>query len=176
MPRWGRSRTRFQSAILSGALVGALACIALGDVPVSLSLAGTWAELQVYSELLPFPAVGQIRNTNTAALRVEIEQTGSSLLLHDHYCRITVKSTNPLARVEIPDSFLAVLIKGPVAAALDSGGSVIRFCQEWQTEIAGARLANPDTEPLPTDASDPRVIDEDGDGHPGVTLQARASG
>jgi hypothetical protein len=39
------------------------------------------------------------------------------------------------------------------------------------TEIAGAVLVDPLSEPLPTTADDPRVIDEDNDGHPGITVQ-----
>lgn len=40
-------------------------------------------------------------------------------------------------------------------------------------EVLGANLQRPDNESLPTVASDPRVLDQDGDGEPGVTISVR---
>ncbi len=167
-----------QSALLLVILVVALALhlpLLAGEDPLP-SLAGTWAEVQAYSEILPFPIVGQITNTNTATLRVEIVQSGSSLVLHDQYCRITVKSTSPLVSMEIPEVLLGLLVKGPAAAVLEPSPSGICFVQAWQTRTSGVLLEHPDDEPLPQSAADPRVIDEEGDGHPGVTVHVRVLG
>jgi hypothetical protein len=41
-------------------------------------------------------------------------------------------------------------------------------------EVAGA-VIDPAVETLPTSATDPRVIDEDGDGHPGITVTLSGS-
>jgi len=165
-------------ALLCVVFVAALALhlpLVAGEDPFP-NLAGTWAEVQAYSEFLPFPIVGQITNTNTATLRVEIEQSGSSLTLHDQYCRITVKSTNALVSMEIPDVLLSLLVKGPAAAALEPSPSGICFVQAWETRTSGVLLEHPDDEPLPNSAADPRVIDEEGDGHPGATVHVRVLG
>ena len=39
----------------------------------------------------------------------------------------------------------------------------------------GIRLADPATEALPKDPADPRIVDDDGDGKPGVTVRIRVS-
>jgi len=39
----------------------------------------------------------------------------------------------------------------------------------------GIRLEHPAVDPLPTDPQDPRVVDDDGDGKPGVTVKIRVS-
>ena len=44
------------------------------------------------------------------------------------------------------------------------------FLCEPIAELWGLELEEPFTEPLPDSADDPRVTDQDGDGHPGVTL------
>jgi len=75
--------------------------------------------------------LGEIRNTNTATLPVEIEQVGNSLTPHDHYCAITVESTNPLASTLIPEAFLGTLVKGPATAFLEPCESAVRFVQPW---------------------------------------------
>jgi len=174
----GCSRFVKQSALLLVIFVTALALdlpLSAGEDPLP-SLAGTWAEVQVYSEILPFPIVGQITNTNTATLRVEIEQSASSLVLRDQYCRITVKSTSALVSMEIPEVLLSFLVKGPAEAVLERSPSGICFVLAWQTRTSGVLLEHQDDEPLPQSAADPRVIDEEGDGHPGVTVRLRVLG
>jgi hypothetical protein len=39
----------------------------------------------------------------------------------------------------------------------------------------GIRLDDPATEPLPVDPADPRIVDDDGDGKPGITVTVRVS-
>jgi len=177
-------RRRIRSALgrcLTLVVVALFAAAGLGtaapadEAPLA-SLAGTWAEVEVYSELVAFPIVGEIRNTNTATLRVEIEQVGNSLTLHDRYCAIRVLSATPLASTEIPEAFLNFLVKGPATAVLEPSPSGVRFVRTWQARTSGVHLERPDDEPLPTNAADPRVIDEDGDGHPGVTVRLRVLG
>ena len=52
----------------------------------------------------------------------------------------------------------------------------MRFVQSWTIELHGVELDNPESDPLPTAANDPRVFDQDGDGKPGITVEARAFG
>jgi hypothetical protein len=40
----------------------------------------------------------------------------------------------------------------------------------------GIRLDDPANEPLPTDPNDPRIVDDDGDGKPGITVTVGANG
>ena len=73
--------------------------------------------------------------------------------------------TMPPARfsceVTLPDG-------GPAAPEVDLTGS--SFSCEPIAELWGLELKEPFTESLPDSPDDPRVTDQDGDGHPGVTL------
>jgi hypothetical protein len=141
-----------------------------------IDLSGTWAHMQVYSQYATFPLVGRVRNVTTVILRVQAEQTGSTVIMHDTYCSTTIDNGTILASTVIPDAFLASLAANPRIAALEQTEDGVRFVQEWYTEIRGARLDDPEREPLPTDAEDPRVFDQDGDGKPGMTVKSKIIG
>jgi hypothetical protein len=51
-----------------------------------------------------------------------------------------------------------------------------RIVFRWHTQVLGARLENPENETLPVDAADPRVFDQDDDGHPGMTVRVEIMG
>jgi len=139
-------------------------------------LSGTWVEVHVLSEILSFPIVGRVESTNEGVLLTEIMQTGSALSLSGRYCAIEVAIESPLAWTGIPDSFLAALGEQIRPATVEASAEGIRFILDWHAEVSGARLSDPHTEPLPRSCDDPRVVDADGDGHPGVTLLARVLG
>ena len=139
-------------------------------------LSGTWVEVHVLSEILSFPIVGRVESTNEGVLRTEIMQTGSALSLSGRYCAIEVAIESPLAWTGIPDSFLASFGQQMRPATIEASSERTRFVLDWYAEVNGARLSDPHTEPLPRSCDDPRVVDADGDGHPGVTLLARVLG
>jgi hypothetical protein len=140
------------------------------------NLSGTWVEVHVLSEILSFPIVGRVESTNEGVLRTEIMQTGSALSLSGRYCAIEVAIESPLAWTGIPDSFLASFGQQMRPATIEASSERTRFVLDWYAEVNGARLSDPHTEPLPRSCDDPRVVDADGDGHPGVTLLARVLG
>ena len=143
-------------------------------MPVDLS--GTWAEMQVYSQYATFPMVGRVRNVTTVILRVQIEQTGSAIVLHDAYCATTIDNGTILASTVIPDAFLSSLVANPRFMTLEQTEEGLHFVQEWYTEIRGVRLDDPENDPLPTTADDPRVLDQDGDEKPGMTVKSKIIG
>jgi len=57
---------------------------------------------------------------------------------------------------------------GEITARVEDG--VILFDRETVVMPLGVELTDPVNEALPTSADDPRVIDADGDGHPGVSI------
>jgi hypothetical protein len=64
--------------------------------------------------------------------------------------------TQALTGVDTPKQF--ALIAG---TSISSHGLI---------EVVGARLANPACDALPTDPNDPRLVDDDNDGLPGITI------
>jgi hypothetical protein len=154
----------------SSALVLGLAAAASAPVDVS----GTWAEMQVYREFATLPLVGEAARTSTVLLLVTMEQTGSSLIMRETYCSTKIDNGTAIASTTIPTSFLRSLAQTAKPASLDASETTTRFTQPWYTEVRGARLDDPERDALPTQADDPRVFDQDGDGKPGLTVHVSA--
>ncbi len=159
--------------LLAATLTIAAAAHAQGNDPVTPDVSGTWAEQQVLAEFATLPLVGEVPRVSTIVLRASITQSGSSLGLRATYCATDIDNGSPLATTVIPDAFLASLGEVAAAASLDETG---RFAQPWTVEVRGARLADPDRDALPTRAGDPRVVDQDRDGRPGLTVHVSALG
>ena len=139
-------------------------------------LSGTWVEVHVLSEILSFPSVGTVESTNEGVLLTEIVQTGGALSLSGRYCAIEVAIESPLAWTGIPEAFLAALGEQIRPATVETSAAGVHFVLDWHAEASGACLSDPHADPLPRSCDDPRVVDADGDGHPGVTLLARVLG
>jgi hypothetical protein len=157
-------------------LTACVVCVpqALGSEEPDVS--GVWTEIQVLSEFATLPLVGEVARTSTVTLRVTIEQAGSRLVLRAHYCATEIDSGSAIASTVIPDAFLASLGEIVAEASIDASAAPTRFVQPWTTEVRGARLEDPERDPLPTQADDPRVVDQDGDGKPGLTVHVSALG
>ena len=154
-----------------------LCAVAAAQVGAPIDLSGTWAELQVYPEITTIPFLNAtVTRTSVVLLRVEITQTGSSLLLTQTYCSTDIDSGTFLVSTVIPDAFLVSLGEARRPASLDASGTTIRFDQPWYTEVRGCRLADPVNDPLPTSTDDPRVFDQDSDGNPGLTVRVSILG
>jgi hypothetical protein len=145
------------------------------DVPPEAGLSGTWAQLKVLSDSVTFPLVGELARTSTLLQRVTIAQLGDSLSLAAAYCSSDFDNGPALTTV-VDQAFVSALGVVTAEASVSASGSATRFTQPPSTELHGVRLENPETDPLPTSADDPRVFDQDGDGKPGITVHACAFG
>ncbi len=155
--------------LLLACVVSTLVCPAAS---AGADLSGAWASLKVLSDSVTFPLVGDVSRTTTLIQRVTIDQSGSALTLRGAYC-LAEFDNGPALTTTTDSQFLRALDPVTVAAAIDASGC---FAQSWSTEVHGVRLDCPETDPLPTDAGDPRVRDDDHDGNPGITVHARAFG
>src|SRR5512137_1116630 len=165
------------------AVMGALAFLVAGaaslggSAPAPLpDLSGLWAMVQVMPAMTTLPIFGAVELTTIVTALVNVEQTGTCVVLRDVYCFTDVQMNPPVAVSRVPEEFIASLHPAPRTAILEPRDSGWRFEQPWVTEVRGARLADPANEPLPTDAADPRVTDQDGDGHPGLTVPVTVAG
>lgn len=170
----GKAARRSGLALLATALLVA-ALPATSRTGFASDLSGTWAALRVLSDIATFPLVGELERTSTLVQRVRIAEAGSTVAVHSTYCAATFDN-GPTLTTDLDSAFVRSL--GPVAASATRGSGDARafFEQAWSTEVYGARLENPETDPLPTYAGDPRVVDQDTDGHPGITVRACAFG
>lgn len=147
-------------------------CTAKPALASVTDLSGTWVAQVTGSQIVNAPIVGAIANQNVFYLLVTISQNGPAVAVNGHYCdRAQINAPGTMVPVVIPDAWAhtekVVSRAGTFAPGAD-GYSILSLPPV--SEIAGAVLNSP-SDPLPTTADDPRVIDEDNDGHPGITVR-----
>jgi len=163
-------RSRVLLGLLLAVLVGSSA---LGAIP---DLNGTWVMVQVYPRIAVLPLVGESSQTSYVVQRVSIEQDDDLLTMTDSYCFTVIEDTSLLATTEIPAAFMAALRPAPREATLSDQDGEITFIQQRYTEVRGATLDDDVTDKLPIEPDDSRVLDQDEDGFPGMTVNVNILG
>jgi len=148
-------------------------CAGGAEIP---DLAGSWAMIQVYPEIAVLPFVGEVARASIVAQLVSVEQIGLQLVMTDRYCFTVIEDGTSLVRTEIPTAFMASLRPGPRFAQISATAEGVGFFQPDSFEVRGALLNRPVDDPLPATADDPRVIDTDEDGKPGLTVRVAILG
>lgn len=151
---------------------------ALPDAPpgfadaVAPRIVGSYVMRQQIAQIRQLPIVGMqaavVRTLGGATIR----RDGGGFVLEENGCHILPETSGNVSTTiddAVPRS--VPTIEAPLEVRPD--GDAVIWTRGEVAVIVGARLANP-TDALPTMASDARVWDQDGDGHPGVT--ARVSG
>ncbi len=135
-------------------------------------LSGDWAMIQVLVATADLPIVGSLFIDTIVGALTHITQSGSSLILQDRYCFTDTDPSTFLFTTSIADIVMHSILPEPRTVILSLEDCDIRFTQGWHTEVRGAVLEDPENDPLPIDPEDPRLIDLEGDGHPGMTIAA----
>jgi hypothetical protein len=149
-------------------LLTLVSCRSVAELP---DLSGIWAMVQVFPQIAVLPIAGEVPRTSLVAQFVEVAQDGGTLTMVDRYCFTEVDDGTPLVHTEIPDAFMAALTPTPRTASVRETEEGVTFEQPTYVEVRGAVLEDPAIDPLPVDPLDPRVIDQDGDGQPGMTVR-----
>jgi len=132
--------------------------------------------VQVYPQIAVLPFAGEVARVSYVIQCVDIEQDGASRTMMDRYCLTFVDDGTPLVSTEIPAAFMALLHPTPRTATIREEDAKIVFVGDPYVEVRGARLGVPATDALPVDPADPRVFDQDGDGHPGMSVSVQILG
>lgn len=165
------SRSARRALVVAAALsVWALPARA-GDGPPAL--AGTWARLEVTTEVSQIPMVGEVTTTHRAIALLEIAQDGDTLTQTETLCAIRFESDKSEARTSIGPGFVAHTPKLVRTARLVRRGAKWQYVAPEQVAVHGAELADPWKDALPAEPKDARVRDVDADGHPGLTVEIR---
>jgi hypothetical protein len=147
-------------------------CTAKSPVQAT-DLAGKWAWKTVASRFEPATGFVSAFYTRTISiLLAEQTQTGADVTASVAYCDQYNEDPDALVHVIIPDAYKRIL--KPLTAHGVYDGDLLRISPI--VEVVGAHLTDPATEALPTDPTDPRLFDEDGDGKPGVTIKVQGLG
>lgn len=139
-------------------------------------ISGLWAHLQVMSSITNAPVIGTVNLKTITTLRLEVTQKGADLSIVFQPCAVESESSSPFFTVIFPEAFVKYMGIDTKPARLESTGGGWQLFQPPYTIVRGARLQNPEKDPLPTDPNDPRVFDQDRDGKPGVTIRVNVLG
>lgn len=177
MTSWGGRWHKVIGVALVAAVVALLSAPAGGgdEEPVA-NLVGRWAMLQVTSQIGTVPLVGERIRTTSSLLLLDVGQDGLAVSATEWTCSTSIDNGTSLVATEIPEAFLLSLPPSTWTAALEPSAEGLRLVRPWVTSVKGARLDDPENDPLPTRVDDPRVVDQDGDGRPGMTVHISVVG
>ena len=152
-------------------------CTSNPALPSVTDLSGTWVLETIGAQTVTAPTYpNPFHLKSIGVILVQVTQTGSDVTLAGHYCdRIqNDNSVNP-AKVVVPDAWR--LTPFPIQRSgtfVDNGSGQLELTLPGAIEVAGANLADPACDALPTDPNDPRVVDTDHDGYPGISVSLTA--
>ena len=159
----------YLSALLFVTLLStSLPARAAAEEPPDIS--GTWAQKMVTTSSYRLARIARFTQVSTSILRVDVRQNGERLDVTTRFCSIDMENTAPGAAPRLSDGFLSSLEPTRRPGHLRKNGAswVFHLPKTWN--VHGVRLDDPDRDRLPEDADDPRVFDQDNNGHPGFTL------
>lgn len=141
------------------------------DMPEEIpDVSGLWSMEMVTTTFSRFAVVGRVETTTTSTLMVEIVQEGSALELTLTTCSIDVETSSSLAQTRMTEAFVNSIEDVVRPGELRPLGEGYELVVPVLWNAQGIRLDDPRSEGLPEDASDPRIVDQDGDGNPGFTV------
>ena len=127
---------------------------------------GRWAMLEVQSALVTTALLGTQTQTSTSYYLADLADGTMTVTL----CDWRTEDTSGLTRTRMGDSVLANLDPFVRDYSVTADGDGFLFAAADGFALRGVELANPATDPMPTDAGDSHVVDQDSDGKPGITL------
>lgn len=140
-----------------------------GTPAVGIDLSGSWALKQHSTQNVMAPLVGmQVSETTTIAV-IDIVHTGTTVHAAQTICDMSFSAVAGTTTVW-PAAAIAALPVATSEVTLDTVDIGTTYTQSTVGTF-GWETMNPATDALPADAMDTRIMDVDGDGHPGVTLQ-----
>ena len=85
------------------------------------------------------------------------------------FCFSEQRTDQPI-EITLSDAATQAIRPPTTAVMIDTVDGVLRLRRPATPTPVGVRLSDPTNEPLPTDPDDPRLVDDDGDGRPGITV------
>jgi hypothetical protein len=167
-----------RASLLPRALGGAALSLALMVLPRAshagegATLSGIWVMAQRTTNVARVPVVGEIYATSEIITLHPLHHERDRLFGTGRLCGMELDSGSRWVSTSLLPAAQARLPQPVVDArlGLDGAGNVT-LRQDRRVVVVGARLHNPNFDPLPRLPSDPAVFDEDRDGRPGMTVQ-----
>lgn len=139
------------------------------DVP---DVSGLFAYYEVTSRLVVVPGFSDPFHTRVVTLLlVDQTLTGQDVAFNAEYCDHYTEDPDLAVHVVIPKAYTDSLPPFTRPGTYAKTGGAYRLALPELYQVEGATLADPVNEALPTAPDDPRVVDQDSDGKPGLTLR-----
>ena len=146
-----------------------------GALAMQPPLAETYVLEMHQSSTARVPVLGKTRSTTTSRTLVRTVPGGPTPVLSRQTCSVQLDSPSPLVETRVPDAFVESLgiMSGPASLTPEGDG--------WRFELDLGQVHvgyDPVQAPggVPRTADDAAVIDWDGDGRPGATIELRIAG
>ncbi|MGF1507993.1 MAG: hypothetical protein ACFB9M_00670 [Myxococcota bacterium] len=136
-------------------------------------LAGVWAQLQVTTSVVDVPFKGRAETELRSLALLEVQQDHRELSIRETICSLQSQGPTPIIQTAYPPRFRDALSGHERSAVLTYDGGAWRYTEPKSYRTNGARLRDPPGERLPEEPEDPRVLDADHDGKPGLTVLVR---
>lgn len=134
------------------ALIGLIFVAAPAEAADWPDVSGRWARAQKTTALVDVPFVGETAVRTLTITIADVTQEEDRLVLTESVCAIESEPVSPLVKMKYPAAFLRAASGGVTKALLKREGTAVRYVEPRNERIVGAK-------------------DEDGDGHPGVTVR-----
>jgi len=142
------------------------------DTSATTDLTGTWAQVVVHRSLSAIPVVGDVASQTTTRLLVTLSQESGLVQARAKVCGMHIEGSK-LVRTSIPPALVRAMPEQLWQTRVSATEGRLELAPWSRWDVLGARLQEPSRDALPTEASDARVFDQDGDGKPGVTVAVR---
>lgn len=150
----------------------AMASVEATSVADDFDVSGTYRFEAIRTSAASAPFIGEIKNQlvleGIATLR---QSDDGSVVMERTVCHAELLSAKEAVRSTIDQAFLRQLYSDTRNGTIKIYDGVASLDFPDVYYVAGAELENPGEDALPEDPNDPRVIDADGDGKPGMTIK-----
>ena len=138
------------------------------DIP---NLAGSWEATTVRTSEARFLVVGRIRLQTRSTLRVEIVQDGRDLEMQTELTDVAIDINTAAVSVTIPEAAVENIATVGRPGRIESTDDGFDLVIPGHSRAEGVDLDDPEHDELPESAEDRRVVDQSGDGRPGMTIE-----
>jgi hypothetical protein len=139
------------------------------DVP---DVAGRFAYHEVTSRLVVAPGFADPFHTRVVSVMlVDQTQAGEAIGFDAQYCQHYTEDPDAAVHVIIPEAFVAGMPPFSRTGTYVAAGGSHTYALPKFYQVQGVTLGDVPNEALPTAPDDPRVVDQDADGKPGMTLR-----
>ena len=151
------------------------------DYQVAKTFVGSYAGLIKFNKLVNIGSFGSFHTVASiyATMQIKDDPTNQAVKLSSQPCRVALAGTGTGllmgAMLTIPDKVMTTTHLDDVPFAVTQSGGMVMWSTTEVHGPIGWKWSSP-SDALPTSASDSKVFDQDGDGHPGVTMTVSGGG